>query len=692
MPIYYLFAKLKSDSARRSLHGLFASAAAAAMVTLAACGGGTSATPPANPPASGAAQVRTVNAIDDAAIATLSAGNQTVNSANVDAPVSDFADVSGDAAMSLAVTTEGATAASGSSSAASVPMVAAAGEKITVIATGDSASVTTLSVKQKAGGVPAGETGVRVLHAAPRVPAVDIYVSAPDAALPAKPTIAALSFTNFAPPVNADSLRVPAGDYQIRITEAGKTDVVFDSGKVALPGGQDVLIAAIPSFTAGSLINLLVLPAEGKPVVIREPRAALRAVHLSSDAPAVDVLANDKRVVRRLMFREDSLFIRAAAGKLNVKVNAADTTTSVINADLDLPAGKAVSVVALNKLAAIEAAVIVDDGKAPAAGNSKLRVLHAAAGVPGVDIYLTAPDAALPAEPAVKALEFKKAAPASGETALTIPAGQYRVRITLAGKKDVVYDSGTFRVHAREDLIAAAVLPKAGDLNQTSPVDLLVVRTRGPNSLLKSKGAGEPPPPANSVQLRALHASPEAPAVDVLVDEAKAIENLSFGNFSDYKSALDGSRQVKINVAGTATSVLSAVLDVEKDMTYSVVAYDTPAALKALVLKDQAKAGTAVGARGYIRIANLISDAQGVPAFTGSSTGGAAFGAAAPYGENSPGAKMVDVKYAAAGGQGVAAVGFVLEQGNYYTVYAIGSADPAKGKPVRLIVSRDSKP
>jgi Domain of unknown function (DUF4397) len=691
MPIFHPFAPLKSDPPRRSLRGLFAIAAAAAMVTLAACGGGTSPTPPANPPASGAAQVRTVNAIDDAAVATLSAGNKAVNAANVDAPVSDFADMTGNAAMSLAVASEGAAAASGSSSAISVPMVAAAGEKVTVIATGDSASVTTLSVKQKASGIPAGETGVRVLHAAPRVPAVDIYVSAPDAALPAKPTIAALSFTKFAPPVDQDSLKVPKGDYQIRITEAGKTDVVFDSGKVTLPGGQDVLIAAIPSFTAGSIVNLLVLPAEGKPVIVREPRAALRAIHLSSDAPAVDVLADDKRIVRKLMFREDSRFIRATAGKLNLKVNAADTTTSVINADLDLPAGKAVSVVALNKLAAIEAAVIVDDGKAPAAGNSKLRVLHAAAGVPGVDVYLTAPDAALPAEPAVKTLEFKKAAPASGETALTIPAGEYRVRITLAGKKDVVYDSGKFRVHAREDLIAAAILPKAGDPDQPSPVDLLVVRSRGPNSLLKSKGAGEPPP-VNAVQLRALHASPEAPAVDVLVDDAKAIENLSYGNFSGYKAALEGSRQVKINVAGTATNVLSAALALEKDSTYSVVAYDTPAALKALVLKDQAKAGAAVGARGYIRIANLISDAQGLPTFTGSSTGGAAFGAAAPYGENSPGAKMVDVKYTVAGGQGAAAVGFELEQGNYYTVYAIGSADPAKGKPVRLIVSRDSKP
>ncbi len=478
--------------------------------------------------------------------------------------------------------------------------------------------------------------------------------------------------------------------------EAGKTDVVFDSGRVNLPGGQDVLIAAIPSFVPGSLINLLLLPTEGKPVIVKEPRTSLRAVHLSSDAPAVDVLLDNKRVVRSLMFREDSSFAKVAAGKVGVKVNAADTSiaaTSVIDANVDLPANKAVSVVALDKLATIQAAVIVDDGNAPAAGKGKLRVLHAASGVPAVDVYLSAPDAALPADAAIKGIEFKSAVPASGAAALEVAAGAYRVRLTLAGKKDVVYDSGPFQVKARDDLIAAAILPKAGSPAQPSPVDLLVVRTRGGNSLLKSTGGATPPPPppASSVTVRAVHASPEAPSVDVLVDGAVAIAKLSFGELSDRKPVAEGTRAVKINVAGTATSVLSANLTLKKDVSYSVVAYDTPAALKALVLEDATNV-TSAGARGYIRIVNLISDAVGLPEFTGSSSGGAAFGAAANYGETSLGSKSVGVKYTTANGSGAASVGFELESGNFYTVYAIGSADRSKGKPVRLIVSRDSKP
>ncbi len=707
MHISHLAPELKAQRARWRISGILAAAA----LVLAACGGGgggggsDSANAPIGsaPVAAENALVRTVNALDDPATATLSAGSQTVNSADMDAPISEFANVADNAAVSLAVVAESSSAPDeqakrndqGSSSAISVPMAASKGDKVTVFAMGDSSAVRTVQIKHTTTDVPADQTGVRVLHAASRVPTVDIYVSAPGAALPSTPTIAALAFANFAPPPDKSSLKVPKGSYQIRLTAAGSKDVVFDSGTVAFPGGQELLIAALPSFGAGALVNLLLLPSEGRPTLIREPRSALRAIHLSPDAPAVDVLLSDKRVVRKLMFRQDSAFVESLVGTRTVKVTPADNTaTAVITANVNLPANKAVSVVALNKLANIEPVVIVDDGKAATAGNSKLRVLHASAGVPAVDVYLTAPTAALPVEAAIKALAFKNAAPASGEAALSVPAGNYRVRLTLAGKTDVVYDSGAFKIKPREDLVVAAIAPKADAQAQPSPVDLLVIRTRGENSLLKSQTSTTPPTTSTmtvTTSLRALHASPQAPAVDLLIDGTKTVGSLGFGNLSDRAAVLEGARALKINVAGTSTAVLSATITVAKDTAYTAVAYDTPSNLKALVLKDEVKSNASVGARGYIRIVNLISEVQGTATFAGSSTGGGGFGTAAQYGENSPGSKSVSVRYNTANGQGQVAVGFNLEQGNFYTVYAVGSATSAGGNPVRLIVSRDSK-
>ncbi len=698
MHITHLPPKLRD----RLSHWRISGSLAIAALVLAACGGGSGgadAPPSSTPVNSEAAQVRTVNALDDAAVATLSVGSKPVNSADVDAPVSEFANMAAGSTVSLAVSAEGSSnqansADLGSSSAVSVPMTASKGDKVTVFAMGDSSSMRTMHIRQNSSDVPADQTGVRVLHAAPRVPAVDIYVSAPDTALPATPTIGALAFANFAPPPDQSSLKVPKGNYQIRLTASGSKDVVFDSGSVAFPGGQELLIAALPSFGAGSAVNLLLLPSDSRPTLIREPRSAVRAIHLSPDAPAVDVLLSDKRVVRNLSFRQDSAFVHTLSGTRTVKITAANSTATVIMADLNLPANKAISVVALNKLANIEPAVIVDDGQAPTAGNSKLRVLHASADVPAVDVYLTAPTAALPAEAAIKGLAYKSAAPASGAAALSIPAGDYRVRLTLAGKTDVVYDSGAFKIKSRENLVVAAIPPKADAPAQASPVDLLVVRTRGANSLLQSQTSTTPPTTGTmtvTTSLRALHASPQAPAVDLLLDGTSTAAALSFGNFTERAAVAEGTRALKINVAGTSTTVLSATLTVAKDTAYTAVAYDTPANLKALVLKDEVKAKAAVGARGYIRIVNLISDVQGTATFTGSSSGAGAFGTAAPYGESSPGSKSVGVSYTTATGQGQAAVAFNLEQGNFYTVYAIGSATSAGGKPVRLIVSRDSK-
>lgn len=690
---------------------------AAAGLILAACGGGGGGgtdTPSTSPPiAAAGGVVRTVNALDDPAMATLSAGSKTINSADIDAPVSEFTEVASDAAMSLSVVAEASNSPSelakpasqmGSTSAVSVPMSAGKGEKVTVFAMGDSSAVRTMHIKHNTTDVAADQTGVRVLHAAPRVPTVDVYLSTPDAALPGTPTIAALAFANFAPAADKSSLKVPKGSYQIRLTAAGSKTVVFDSGTVQFPGGQELLIAALPSFGAGSAVNLLLLPSDSKPTLIREPRSALRAIHLSPDAPAVDVFLGEKRVVRKLNFREDSAFVESLSGTRTVKVTPADSTVTVITADVNLPANKAVSVIALNKLANIEPAVIVDDGKMPTAGNSKLRVLHASAGVPAVDVYLTAPTAALPAEPAIKGITFKNSVPSSGSASLSIPAGDYRVRLTLAGKTDVVYDSGAFKIKSREDLVVAAIPPKADAAVQPSPVDLLVIRTRGASSLLKSQASTGPgtvtvPPVTNTVtlttSLRALHASPQAPAVDVLLDGTKAIDALTYGNFSARASIAEGARALKINVAGTTTTVLGATITAAKDAAYTAVAYDTPAALKALVLKDEIKVNPAVGARGYIRIVNLVSDVQGTLTFTGSSTAGSvgAFGNATTYGENSIGTQFVGVTYNAPGIQSNAVVGFTVEQGNYYTVYAVGSAGTASSagsKPIRLILSKDS--
>jgi len=90
-------------------------------------------------------------------------------------------------------------------------------------------------------------TRVRIGHIAPRAPQVDIYVTAPGADLASSTALATASFKDV-----TDEVEVDAGDYQIRITPAGSSTVVFDSGTVALPGGADLAILAVACSTCFS--------------------------------------------------------------------------------------------------------------------------------------------------------------------------------------------------------------------------------------------------------------------------------------------------------------------------------------------------------------------------------------------------------------------------------------------------------
>jgi len=133
----------------------------------------------------------------------------------------------------------------------------------------------------------------QIVHAASMAPMVDIYVTAPDTDITAEQPLVTAEFTDA-----TDLIQVPAGDYQIPITPAGETTVVYDSGTVNLTDGADLLIAATNNVGTGdSPVTLLAADGDGSfKIWDAEAGAAIRVVHGISDAPAVDVVANNEVV------------------------------------------------------------------------------------------------------------------------------------------------------------------------------------------------------------------------------------------------------------------------------------------------------------------------------------------------------------------------------------------------------------
>ncbi len=198
-----------------------------------------------------------------------------------------------------------------------------------------------------------------------------------------------------------------------------------------------------------------------------EGQARVRVVHASPDAPNVDVLLDDAKVLSDVPYLASSAYLETSAGDHNLKVNAAGTATTAIDADVTLADGTYYTVIASDLVAQITPIVLRDDNTAPAAGNARVRAIHGAPSAPAVDVYVTAPGADLEtATPVLTNVAF-------GDVAdyLEVPAGEYQVRVTPAGTKTVAIDSGALTLESGQVRTAIAVDAAGGG----APFDLLVL-------------------------------------------------------------------------------------------------------------------------------------------------------------------------------------------------------------------------
>ncbi len=303
--------------------------------------------------------------------------------------------------------------------------------RYTVVAFGEVAAIQPLVVSVPDATIASHETRVQVLHAAPAVPEIDVFVVDPDISNP----------TGLAPLGAFDQketlgpLTMPAGEYRILVTLAGDTGVVFDSGPVTLSGGADLLLAAVNNTATGhSPISLVAMDRAGSfEILDTNTPANVRFVHASPDAPAVNVVVNDHfgdPLVPGLAFPEATDYLAPLPGEYNIKVVPAGTPNAVIDADVTFEAGERHTVVAVGLVSdlSIEPMVLVDDGRRVAT-EAKVRLVHASTLADEVDIYFTEPGASLDAStPTFTSVPFK-----ADTGYVSLPKGTYDVSVTQTG-------------------------------------------------------------------------------------------------------------------------------------------------------------------------------------------------------------------------------------------------------------------
>ena len=368
--------------------------------------------------------------------------------------------------------------------------------------------------------------------------------------------------------------------------------------------------------------------------------------------------------------------------------------------DQNLAADTDYTVIAVGKVAtgSLEAVIIANPTSAVPAASSRAQVVHASPDAPQVDVYVTAPGADLTAEMPLGSFSYKEAL-----GPVEAPAGDYQIRVTLPNDPTtVVFDSGTVNLSDGADLLIAAVNRTGAG---TAPISLVVLDGQCSVEILDKDT------PAN---VRAVHASPDAPPVDIVANDnfaAPLFAGVSFPGFSGLLAVPPATYNIKVVDAATqgvvAIDTAPDDLALAAGVEYTVLAIGTlaamgmdPTGIRPLVLIDdnrriatEAKvrivhgSPTAMDVDIYVTAPGTdITDASVDPAFTD-----VPFGAETGYVPLAAGS--YDISVTPAGDRAVIAIfagGVTVEAGGIYTAVARDNA--GGGAPLGLILFDDFVP
>lgn len=185
---------------------------------------------------------------------------------------------------------------------------------------------------------------VRVFHASPQAPGVDVYVND-------QIVFSDLVFGEFTKYVYLDE-----GEYKVDVYPTGKKDTPVISQMVDIPSQQIFTIVA-----TGNLddLGLLIVPDK----VSKSPSkdySSIRVIHLSPNAPGVDILVDGDTLFEDISFGEGTDYVDLNPGTYNVNVVLNTDKSVVLPLKVTLNPDKIYTIYIIGNPPTLQAVQVVD--------------------------------------------------------------------------------------------------------------------------------------------------------------------------------------------------------------------------------------------------------------------------------------------------------------------------------------------
>lgn len=182
---------------------------------------------------------------------------------------------------------------------------------------------------------------------------------------------------------------------------------------------------------------------------------------------------------------------------------------------------------------------------------------------------------------------------------------------------------------------------------------------------------------AGQGQVRVAHLAPDAPNVDVYVNDEPVLTNVAYTTISDYLSLPAGTQQVTVFATGdTSSPAIDAPVEVAAGRAYTVAAVGLVAddSLTAQVYEDDLRSPSSGNAK--VRVVHASPDAGPVdvaPRGGEALVSGLRFPEASPYAEVPEGTYTLDVNAAGTNKTALTVPDATLASGGVYSAFAVGT-------------------